>query len=201
MIASIIKYVSLSFTGNLPIINMVLSIIPFLGSKVAIPYTTNIDIWRTKTLQPLEAFLFSTLACVGLIVILGLLFAPISYLIKKSKFYNSFKNSNSAHKRTPMSTLEKCTIIAIIKSIPLVGCYLSTLIGAFNLKISENIIANTVGAIICSLLSALLLVNDTCKIIAFLVIMLEMLTVAGIVIIHYVVNTPSPKKHKRQNTH
>lgn len=197
MIASIIKYVSLSFTGNVPVINMVLSIIPFLGSKVAIPYTTNIDIWRIKALQPLEAFLFSTLASVGAIVILCLLLAPIVHLIKKSKLY--FSLTKPSKKKQNMTALEKCTIIVVIKSIPLVGIYLSATIGAFNLKISENIIANTIGSIICSLLSALMLVNSSCKIIAFLVIMLEMLTVAGITIIHYVINTPLRKREKQSN--
>ena len=197
MISSIIHYVATMYMGNLPLINIILSIIPFLGSKVAIPYTTNLDAWGTTTLQPLQAFLFSTLGNIGLIIILGLLFNPIAKLIKKSRLYLSIATKKKKHS---MPALEKATIIAIIKSIPLVGSYLSVFIGSFYLGIWHNILANVVGAIACSMISVLIGINNSCRIIVLIVFLLEMLAIAIITIIHALRNTP-PYGRKKKSTY
>lgn len=183
MIATIIKFVSTTFVGNLPLINMMLTIMPFAGTKVAIPYTCNIDIWQNITLLPLQASIFSFVANTALTIVLSLILTPLASLIKKSKLFKNLLNKKS---RTPYTSLEKCTIMVVIKSIPLVGNYLSIFIGGFFLNIWQNMLSNIIGSLICSLLSALFIVNASCRIIVLLVLVLEMLAIACIIILHNV---------------
>ena len=90
MVEFVYNFFSSIFTNNVVIATILISMIPIIEVKGAIPFATNELIFGESVLSNWEAFGWASLGCAIVVLILALLFRPIITLLKRIKGVKRF---------------------------------------------------------------------------------------------------------------
>lgn len=148
-----INFFADNFANSVALAVLIMSMIPSLESKVAIPFGMSVAIWGEQALSPVVAFFVALFGS----LIPSLLVICFARFIKRKttgfiyeKFVSKY-NKNIAKIQSKGSTLKKCLTLATFVAIPLplTGVYTGSLIGGFlNLKFWQIFLSVTLGACI-----------------------------------------------------
>lgn len=165
-----LEFLSDNFSQCVWLAVLIVSIIPTIESKVAIPFGMASHIWGDNALSPLVSF---CVACLGsmLPAILVIIFARFvrnrasgfvydKFVTKvERKFQRNFDKLSAG-----TNDLKKCMLLCLFVAVPLpfTGVYSGSLIAGFtNIPIVKSFLAIFVGEIIsCSVVSLLCLVFE-----------------------------------------
>ena len=87
MILSFSQFFSQLFNGNVILAVILISIIPMIELKGAIPFGTSVDLWGGLALSSWKSFAFAFLGSSLVVPILALIFKPIVSWLGKYKFF------------------------------------------------------------------------------------------------------------------
>ena len=102
MVEAISQFLANVFNGNVVVATILISMIPLIELKGAIPFAMSKDFWGVYALSSWQAFGCSILGGVVVTLILAFAFKPIYNWVKDKKFFKSFVNffTSSALKKT-----------------------------------------------------------------------------------------------------
>ena len=136
------------FNNNVALATVLISTIPIIELRGAIPFATNSNFWGARTLSNWSAFGWGFLGSSLIVPVLALLFFPLMKLLKKIKFFHRISNGieNKLKKKAEsigeinqeckiFSSLywKKCFAILIFVAIPLplTGVWTGTCLALF----------------------------------------------------------------------
>ena len=170
MVEAISQFLANLFQGNALIATIIISIIPLIELKGAIPFGMSKDFWGVHVLSSWEAFGASILGGAIISVILALTFKPIYEAVKDKKFFKSIINffTSSAKQKTQeineqtkeeqttqKKVFIKCLAVFVFVAIPVpgTGVYTGTVLAVFlGLNFWQTILSVTLGNILAGLI-------------------------------------------------
>ena len=197
------------FQNNAILATILISMVPIIEVKGAIPFATNEIIWQDLAITNWEAFVWSILGCSIIVPIIALIFKPIIALLKKSKKMQNIggaienfilSKSNRMNKKSSAnknSYWKKLLFIFIFVAIPLpfTGVWTGTCIAVcMNIDYFSACIAVILGNIVAGILITLILQFFPCLNNWLFFIFL------GFVLIFIIIKTIIYFKNKRKNT-
>ncbi|NCB48731.1 MAG: hypothetical protein EOM55_03830 [Clostridia bacterium] len=87
MTESIEQFFLSIFGGNVVLATILISIIPIIELKGAIPFSMSVDIWGANALSIWEAFAYAVLGTSLIIFLLALIYIPLIKWLKSTKFF------------------------------------------------------------------------------------------------------------------
>lgn len=163
------SFVSTIFKDNVVLATILISLVPLIELKGAIPFGMSQKFWGTNALNATQAMLLSVLGGFVITIILALILKPIFNWVKDKKFFKSFidfftssarKKSEDVQNNSKEISETKKLIIKIIAvfafvAIPLpgTGVYTGTCLGVLcGLKFWQNICAVTLGNLVAGVI-------------------------------------------------
>lgn len=148
-----INFLQNNFSNCVWLAILLISMVPTIESKIAIPLAMNEAIWGTNVLSPLTTFFISSIGsiipCIFIIIIVRKLKSKTTGFVTNKFFQKYTLKSQTVNSRN--STLKKyITLTSFVAiPIPLTGVWTGSLIaGLTNLNIKNCIISISIGAII-----------------------------------------------------
>ena len=141
------NFFSTIFNGNVILATIIISMIPIIELRGAIPFATNPEFW-TVALSNWTAFGYSLLGSCLIVPIIALIFIPLMNLLKKVKFFNKLavmvenriksktekiSQEDISSKRFSKSYWKKVlfTFIFVAVPLPLTGVWTGTCVAVF----------------------------------------------------------------------
>ncbi len=170
MVEAISQFLANLFQGNALIATIIISIIPLIELKGAIPFGMSKDFWGVHVLSSWEAFGASILGGAIISVILALTFKPIYEAVKDKKFFKSIINfftssvkqktqeineQTKEEQTTKKKMFIKCLAAFVFVAIPVpgTGVYTGTVLAVFlGLNFWQTILSVTLGNILAGLI-------------------------------------------------
>lgn len=163
------NFLSSIFKDNVILATIIISIVPLIELKGAIPFGTSTKFWGANALGAWPAMLFSVLGGFIVTVVLALVFKPIYNAVKDKKFFKSFidfftasakRKSDEVEKETQNKSAAKKIWIKIIAvfifvAIPLpgTGVYTGTCLGVLcGLNFWQILGAATLGNLVAGVI-------------------------------------------------
>ncbi len=87
MTESIEQFFFSIFGGNVVLATILISIIPIIELKGAIPFSMSVDIWGANALSAWEAFAYALIGTSLIIFVLALIYIPLIKWLKSTKFF------------------------------------------------------------------------------------------------------------------
>lgn len=163
MFENITESVSQIFVGNLKLIVFFLSMIPFIGSIIGIPFVLNSNLWFDNVLTPIQAIFYSFIPMIIISIILPLMLRPLFNYIEKKKPLNS---------PSEIPLIKRMLFIILLTALPLpfcdiyVGIILSMII---KLNFSDMLISNLIGNLVSCILLTFFSILNHLKIIIYII--------------------------------
>jgi len=89
MTEAIQNFFATSFGGNVVLATILISIIPIIELKGAIPFSMSTEIWGASALTEWQAFFYSLIGTTALVFLLALIYIPLIKWLKSTKFFKS----------------------------------------------------------------------------------------------------------------
>ena len=170
MTEAISQFLANVFNGNVVLATILISMIPLIELKGAIPFAMSKDFWGVHVLTSWQALGCSFLGGVIVTIILAIAFKPIYNWVKDKKFFKSFinfftasaerktkeienknKEETSSRKKTLIKFLTALIFVAI--PVPGTGAYTGTVLAVLmGLNFPLTLISVTVGNFIAGLI-------------------------------------------------
>ena len=169
MTEAISTFLSEVFKDNVVIATILISVIPLIELKGAIPFGVSEKFWGVNALSAWPAMFLSVLGGFFVTIVLALIFKPIYNWLKDKKFFKSFLEffTSSAKKKSEEVNIEeidkpntqkvwiKILAVFLFVAIPLpgTGVYTGTCLGVFcGLNFWQNICAVTIGNLVAGVI-------------------------------------------------
>jgi len=149
------------FGDNSALATILISIIPIIELKGAIPFGMSKSFWGENALSGIEALLFALLGGLIVAILLSFLLSPVVRWLKKRKFFKKLSVCFENHiKEKSTLTKEKKTILKMLGvflfvavPLPLTGVWTGTAIAVFSgLKVWQSIICAFCGNVVAGIL-------------------------------------------------
>ena len=149
------------FGDNSALATILISIIPIIELKGAIPFGMSKSFWGKNALSGVEALLFALLGGLIVVILLSFLLSPVVRWLKKRKFFKKLAVGFENHiKEKSTLTKEKKTILKMLGvflfvavPLPLTGVWTGTAIAVFSgLKVWQSIICAFCGNVVAGIL-------------------------------------------------
>ena len=157
---NIASFFSNTFTSNVWLAVLIVSIIPTLETKIAVPLGINVAIWGQNALSPISALFFSFIGSLipsCIVMIIGRKIKKHTTFCLHSSFLQKYaiKSASLNNKSTFHKYLALACFVAV--PIPLTGVWSGSLIaGLSNLKLSYAFLAIAIGSLVSTCLITLL---------------------------------------------
>ncbi|MBE5736172.1 MAG: hypothetical protein E7356_02285 [Clostridiales bacterium] len=155
------------FGQNSWLATMIISMIPIIEVKGAIPFGASVEFWGNNALSAGESFVWAVVGSSIIVPIIALLFRPIINAMKTSKGLNKIanviekkvssgarkikNNSENAYKKVLLKMLGVFVFVAI--PLPMTGVWTGTCIGVYSgLKLWQTTLSVVVGNLVASVL-------------------------------------------------
>ena len=163
------------FNDNVALATIIISTIPLIELRGAIPFGTNANFWHSEALTNWSSYGWSVLGSSLVVPILALLFIPIMKLLKRIKFFNKIAMAieNRIHSKASSIgvTNQECKIfsagywkkffailIFVAVPLPLTGVWTGTCLAIFiGLDYMSTCLSVITGNIIAGLMVTLIL--------------------------------------------
>ena len=170
MTETISQFLANMFDGNVAIATILISMIPLIELKGAIPFAMSKDFWGVNVFTAWQAFGCSILGGFIVTVVLAIIFKPIYNWLKDKKFFKSFINfftssalkkseeveeKNKEEKSSTKKLILKCLAVFAFVGIPVpgTGVYTGTALAVLlGLNIPLTITLVTIGNIVAGLI-------------------------------------------------
>ena len=175
MVGHISEFFAHVFNENVILATVLISILPIIEVRGAIPFGTNSSIWGNIALTNWESFLWSLIGSSAIVPVIALLFIPIINWLKRTKLFkkmatsienriaskaSSITNSDQNSKIKKMSYWKKFIAVFVFVSIPLplTGVWTGTCVAIFlGLDFLSTCISVIGGNIVAGLVITLIL--------------------------------------------
>ena len=170
MTEAISQFLANMFDGNVALATILISMIPLIELKGAIPFAMSKDFWCVNTFTAWQAFGCSILGGFIVTVILAIIFKPIYNWLKDKKFFKSFINfftssalkkseeveeKSKEEKSSTKKLILKCLAVFAFVAIPVpgTGVYTGTALAVLlGLNIPLTIMLVTLGNFVAGLI-------------------------------------------------
>lgn len=169
MTETISQFLANLFQGNAFLATIIISLIPLIELKGAIPFGMSKDFWGIYVLNSWHAFGASILGGIIVTVILALVFKPIYEAVKDKKFFRSIIEFFTSSAKQKKEEIESDTLktsgnkklwikllgvfIFVAIPVPGTGVYTGTILAVFlGLKYWQTLITVTLGNILAGLI-------------------------------------------------
>ena len=157
------------FGDNAFLATFLISLIPLIELKGAIPFGTNVDIWNRAALSATSAFFASVLGGVVVTIILAICFKPLYNFAKDKRFFKTITNffTQSVRQKSDKITnkssrgliWKKLLVVFVFVAIPVpgTGFYTGTIFAIFlGLNFYQVVLSVTAGNVFAGLIITLI---------------------------------------------
>ncbi len=174
---NIAQFLSNSFSDNVWIIVFIISMIPTLESKIAIPLALNKTMWGASALTVFPAFIIAYLGSIipsYFLLILSRQIKKHSSFVYVNKFMSKFSYKTSAITRQENNFKKFLKMVCFVAvPVPLTGVWSGSIIGGLSdLNINYCFISIAIGAFISAIITTILCVVFSNSVFEILIISL-----------------------------
>lgn len=203
---------SFIFGSHSIIATIIISMLPIIELKGAIPIGMSVDYWGDFALNGTESFLYSLLGSCLVVPIIALIFTPLLNWLKKTKMFRKLgnlidakvkKHSNKINEQADGSkkkskTVLKCLLIFgfVAIPLPLTGVWTGTCVAvAIGLKYWQTVLSVVLGNVVAGLI-----IVFVCSIFPEIITILSVIFIIIVIllVIALIVKLVMPKKEEAQ---
>ena len=204
-----------TFGGNVWLASFLISIIPLVELKGAIPFAMSTEFWADKALSPGFAFLFAFLGSSLVVPVVAVVFKPICNWLYKYKFFKAIidfftgsvkKKSEQVNEEVDKKSEKRKTAIKMLETflfvafpVPLTGVWTGTCFGVLlGLNFWQVCLSAILGNALCGLIVTLICVLFPNATTIILYVFLAVIVVAFVtkLVLHFVKKNKVKKEEK-----